>query len=473
MPNLLANLMLALWPIVTVILFRRLPLPQALLVALITAFLILPPPPAAFDFPLLPPLHKHSIPALAALVMALLIYGLRKSILPDTLLGKVLMLTFILSPIITVATNTELVRWGDALVLPGLLITDAIALTLTQILIFIPFVLARQYLVEAASQRLLLVVLMWSGLAYSIPSLMEVRMSPQLNIWIYGYFQHEFAQTYRFGGWRPTVFLYHGIWLAFFAMMALTSAAALLKFETGRKMMFTAITLWLGVCLVLFKSLGAMLFAVILIPVVLLFGVRSQLKIAALLAVLAIGYPVLKAVDQIPTEQMLAAAGSIDPDRAASLLFRFQNEDMLLDRAYEKPLFGWGSWGRNLIYNDVTGALETISDGRWIIVMGQYGWLGFLAEFGLLVLPIFLLWREMLARKTEEISPYIGPLTLLLAVNAVELVPNATLTPLTWLLSGALMGYAETLRSERLRLAESKLRRKAGRFALRWRPVME
>ena len=127
-----------------------------------------------------------------------------------------------------------------------------------------------------------------------------------------------------------------------------------------------------------------------------------------------------------------------------------------------------------MIYNDITGAIETITDGRWIIVMGKYGWLGFLAEFGLLLLPlIFLLWREMLARKPDEISPFVGPLTLMLAANAAELVPNATLTPLTWLLSGALMGYAETLRRERLRLREDALKGRNSRFALKWRPVME
>lgn len=262
--------------------------------------------------------------------MALALYGLRKSVLPDTLLGKLLMLTFIFSPIATVATNTEPVRWGDVLYLPGLLVTDAIALTLTQVLIFIPFVLARQYLVEAPMQRMVLVILMWAGLAYSVPALLETRMSPQLNIWIYGYFQHDFAQTMRFGGWRPTVFLYHGIWLAFFGLMALTAAAALFKFEQKRRMIYLALTLWLGASLVLYKSLGAILLAMIVLPVVLLVGVRAQLKVAALLALLAIGYPMLKAVDLIPSERLLSAAASIDPQRANSLKFRFDNEDMLL-----------------------------------------------------------------------------------------------------------------------------------------------
>ncbi len=73
----------------------------------------------------------------------------------------------------------------------------------------------------------------------------------------------------------------------------------------------------------------------------------------------------------------------------------------------------------------------------------------------------------MLARKARDISPYIGPLTLLLGINAVELVPNATLTPITWLLSGALMGYAESLRRERLNMTTEATVR------LKWRPVID
>jgi len=42
-------------------------------------------------------------------------------------------------------------------------------------------------------------------------------------------------------------------------------------------------------------------------------------------------------------------------------------------------------------------------------------------------------------------TPYLGALALMLAFNMIDLIPNATLTPLTWLLTGALLGYAEKL----------------------------
>ena len=40
-------------------------------------------------------------------------------------------------------------------------------------------------------------------------------------------------------------------------------------------------------------------------------------------------------------------------------------------------------------------------------------------------------------------------LALMLAANLLDLLPNATLEPLTWLMAGALLGQAEILRQER------------------------
>ncbi len=54
-------------------------------------------------------------------------------------------------------------------------------------------------------------------------------------------------------------------------------------------------------------------------------------------------------------------------------------------------------------------------------------------------------------------------MALVLVINILDLLPNATLTPLTWLLSGALLGYAEYLKRG-LPDNTSSL--------TRWRPIM-
>lgn len=452
MPNPIAFLMLAIWPLVAVALYGRLRADQALIWTLLLGYLFLPEPPAAFDLPLMPPLNKHNIPALAAFAIALWRYGHDGPLLPQNPLGKLLLAAFVLSPVMTVLTNEEPVFFGQV-GLPGLAVKDAIALMLQQALLVLPFLLARQFLSGGGAQRELLRALMIGGLVYSLLMLIEIRLSPQLNLWVYGYYQHLFGQSIRFGGYRPVVFLYHGLWVAFFCMTSAVAAYALWRLDgaTGRLRGLLA-ALYLTAILVLAKSLGALILAVLLVPLVVLLAPVAQIRVAIVIGLLAMAYPVLKGAGLVPQERLLAQAASIDPDRAASLQFRFDNENILLERAYRKPVFGWGSWGRNHILDPVSGNILTVTDGRWIIVIGVYGWVGFLAEFGLLVLPLVLLWREAVAARDRPVSPLIAPLSLILAVNVLDMIPNATLTPLTWLLAGALTGYAEQLRAERLRL---------------------
>ncbi|NDV98293.1 hypothetical protein [Salipiger sp. PrR002] len=464
MPNPLAFLMLALWPIVTIVLFRRMAPDRALILALLVGYLFLPEPPAVFDLPMFPPLTKHNIPALAAFAFCLWRYGMPGGLLPQSMMGKVLLITYVVSPVMTVVTNTEPVFFGQ-IGLPGLGIKDAVALVLQQFLIVLPFLLARQFLVQGGSQRRLLVALIWGGVVYTLPMLIELRMSPQLNNWVYGYYQHLFAQSVRSDGYRPVVFLYHGLWVAFFMMTATVSAWALWRTERNGKMLMIA--LWLTLILVLAKSLGALIFAIVLIPSVLFLSRLGQIRVAILIGMVAITYPVMKGTHLIPEERLLNQIAKIDQERAYSLDFRFDNENTLLDRAYEKPVFGWGSWGRNHILDPVSGNILTVTDGRWIIVIGVYGWVGFLAEFGLILLPLILLWRESTAANNDIITPFIAPLSLLLAINLSDMVPNATLTPLTWLVAGSLTGYAEALRAGRLNRASVEQSR-----ALKWQSIL-
>jgi hypothetical protein len=84
------------------------------------------------------------------------------------------------------------------------------------------------------------------------------------------------------------------------------------------------------------------------------------------------------------------------------------------------------------------------------------GWLGYIAEFGLTALPLLALAREVLVRGAV-ISRTTAALALILAANMVDLLPNATHIPFTWLMAGALMGEAErmaSLRRDVVRAAE-------------------
>ena len=53
-----------------------------------------------------------------------------------------------------------------------------------------------------------------TGLCATVP--WEVRMSPQLHSSMYGFRPFRFDQAYRWGGYRPSVFMQHGIALGLF-----------------------------------------------------------------------------------------------------------------------------------------------------------------------------------------------------------------------------------------------------------------
>ena len=99
--------------------------------------------------------------------------------------------------------------------------------------------------------------------------------------------------------------------------------------------------------------------------------------------------------------------------------------------------------------------------------VGQFGLFGFVAEFGLLALPVFR--AASVLRLTVSASDRIilAALALILAVNIIDLLPNAFLTPWTWLLAGALLGRVEALHAvirqrERSEVVFSAGERRAG-----------
>ncbi|MEH6750261.1 MAG: hypothetical protein V7698_08265 [Paracoccaceae bacterium] len=447
MPNGFAYLMLALWPIVSLALFRTQPPGRAIIGSFLIAYLFLPPSQASFDLPLMPEMNKDTLPAVVAFVICLLMYGRKMRFLPEHRIARILILVFVFSPIATAMTNPEAVFFGR-FGIQGLGLKEGLSMALGNAIAIIPFVLAMNFLRAERDLRDILLALVIGCLIYSLPMLFEVRMSPQLNTWIYGFFQHSFGQMIRGDGYRPIVFLYHGLWVAFFCFSAVIAALALYREDTARRRparKYLLAGIYLFAVLVLCKSLGSLIFAVLLVPAVMLLRVRVQLRIAAVMVALAMFYPVLKGNYLVPERELIQFAYSIEPERAGSLQFRLLNEAILLDRAALKPVFGWGGFGRGLIFGS-DGRIVSIPDGRWVITLGSFGWVGFLAEFGLLMLPVWLLLSRTRGMNPSQIPPVLGGVALILGANMVDMLPNATLTPLTWLMCGAVMGYCQSLK---------------------------
>ncbi|WP_293577355.1 hypothetical protein [Phaeobacter sp.] len=456
MPNALAYLMLIAWPVISLVMFRRLSLQHAILWSIIGGYLFLPPI-AEFDLPLVPDMDKDSIPAVAAFFICVVILGKKVDIIPRHPAMRALLALFMFSVVATVLTNADPIIFrvlpeAEPIVfptyaLPGLRWRDLGSVMINQLIFLLPFFLGRRYLSSESQQKTLVLVLLTSALVYSIPSLIEVRLSPQINTWIYGFFQHDFSQTIRQGGFRPIVFLPHSLWLALFVVMSVLAAASLARAADAKdKIRFALATTYMFAVLVLCKSIAALAYGLVFTPFVAFASYRWQMRLALTLGLIAIVYPMLRNIGVVPVDAILAKAQAFSPERAQSLGFRFTNEGLMLERAADKPWFGWGGWGRNLVRHSETGEIVSIPDGRWILVFGTYGWVGYIAEMGMLAGPLVLLWAEIRKRAAADISPFAAPLALMLAATLVDMLLNATLTPVTWLCAGAVLGYAERLR---------------------------
>lgn len=444
MPNGLAYLVLLLWPLVAAAIFRKLPIERAVIWSILIGYLLLPPR-TAFDAPMVPPLDKHAISNLSAFLCATLMMRHKVSLMPESRVAQGLLLLLMLSPIATVMTNGDPI-WFEVGGLPAVRPYDLVSVTINQALTMLPFLLGRQLLATPEAHRDFLVALVVAALFYSLPMLVEIRLSPQINVWVYGFFQHDFIQMMRQGGFRPIVFLSHGLMVAFFAMTALLAAVALWRIEAaGLKGRWMLAAGYLAVILVLCKSMAVLIYALLLIPVLLVCGVRTQVRLAAVLAAFAMLYPMLRGADLVPVDAMVEQAAARSAERAQSLEYRMHNEDQLLAHARERPWFGWGPWGRNLIYDVTTGKSDSVTDGTWIIVIGIFGWAGYVAQFGLLTLPLLLLPLRIRRGPPGAAGLYAGPMALILGINMIDLLPNSSLTPLTWLMTGAMLGYVEAL----------------------------
>lgn len=443
--NTLAFLMLVIWPVASWMLFTKLPPARALIWTILGAYMLLPPV-VAIDIAVVPPLDKDSIAALSALAATLFLLQQRVQIVPASWIARGLILLYVASPFATVLTNSDPIIFAQA-VLPSLRIYDSVAIVAAQAIMLIPFFLARHFLASDEAMRDLIVALVLAGLIYSLPMMFESRMSPQLNVMIYGFFQHDFSQAIRFGGFRPFVFMPHGLWVAFFAMMCFIAAVTLARVgPAAERPKYLLAVAYLAVMLILCRSVGPVVYALALLPLIVLIPRRWQVLIAGVLAVIVVTYPLLRGLHLVPVDEILRAAMAFDVERGASLEFRIVNEELLLERAADRPLFGWGPYGRGLLHDPWTGQINVIADGGWIITLGTFGWLGYIAEFGLLALPLILIAREALRQPSAALSPFVCAVVLILAANLVDLLPNDTLIPFTWLMAGAVMGKAEALR---------------------------
>ena len=430
--NLFAHAALIGWPIIALVLFSLLPPRRAVLASLIGAYLFLPM--SGYDLPGLSSYDKTTAATLSTLLGVLLFDpGRLLSFRPSPFDLPILLWCF--APPLASITN-------------GLGVYDAGSGLVRQIFgLGVPYLLGRIYFTDLASLRELAIGIFVGGLLYVPLCLFEIRMSPQLHTIVYGWYQHSFAQTKRFGGWRPTVFMQHGLAVGFWMTIA-TLAGGWLWWTGAVRKMFGLSVAWLVVAIcvttILCKSFGALVLGAIGAGTLLACRqFRSGIPLVILSAI-PISYIAIRAPDLYDGSHLLAFAESMgNEERADSLRYRLDAEGILSEHAWKRPVFGWGGWGRNRPASFEEDVKSVATDGLWIIFFGSYGMFGMIAFYAIFLLPGLMAWKVLPA--TAWGGPAATGAAVAVVVSVLFVIDslfNAMLSPVYLLLSGALTGAA-------------------------------
>jgi len=251
---------------------------------------------------------------------------------------------------------------------------------------------------------------------------------------VYGYFPHSFMQTMRYDGFRPQVFMQHGLAVGVWMMAA--SLVGIWLWQAGVMKQIWGIPMsWLVPALlitfILCKSTGAWFLGVF--GILILFAakwLRTALPLLVLIAgiffyqyYVATGQFALQQQDQI-ISLMTEVTGE---ERAGSLKTRFDAEQLLGERARKQIIFGWGGWNRNRVYeyNWLGERIDVApTDSLWIIIFGTRGLVGLFSLTAALLLPVVVLCLRYPARLW--VNPKVAPAVVVALVVTLYMTDNLT-----------------------------------------------
>jgi hypothetical protein len=309
----------------------------------------------------------------------------------------------------------------------------------------IPWLFGRLYFSDAQGMRALAMAIVVGGLIYVPLCLLEVKMSPQLHIWVYGFHQHSFDQTRRFGGWRPTVFLQHGLMVGMWMCMSGLTCWWLWITGIVRRIVGLPIS-WVMIAVIgtaiLCKSFGAI--ALMAIGTTTLWAAWRLKRLWPLVVVLALlpAYMTVRLSGAWSGGGLVELAGFLgNPDRANSLACRFNSEDQFIGPGWHKPLLGYRGWYNTIGLQDQESQLG-IPDALWMIEFTGTGLLGLACLLCyMLGPPIIVLWSCV---KKDWRNPTciaaIG-LTMVAILWMCDSLFNAMLNPMFMLALGGLSGW--------------------------------
>ena len=429
-----AQLVMLLWLPFVLYIFKRYSPSVGVMVGIIGGWLFLPWK-SGFKIPLLPAYDKMGATGYSALVGVAIFDSQRFN---KFKLGSLEypMLLWCISSFISSISN-------------GLGPYDGLASSLAKTMTWgVPYFLGRIYFNNLAGIRELAIGIFAAGVIYVPLALYEIRMSPVLHKMIYGGYPRGIAsimQAKRYGGFRPFVFMEHGLELGVWFMA--TSLIGIWLWRSGvlkklwNQPMILLIPLML-ITFVLVKSTGA-------------WGLLGfGLTIMLVAQFLKLSLPLVGLVLLIFYYLYIACTGlfhggdiiaflyqlGIPYERVSSLEFRFANEEIMGGWARHRILFGWGGWGRNFPPD-----FETIPDSLYIQIFGVNGMFGVLTWGLAILLPVCCFCLRYPAK--NWFHPKVAPaaaIATVLPLYVLDCLQNSMINPIYAFMCGGLTVVASS-----------------------------
>lgn len=431
--NALVPIVMYAWIPFILYIYLKYPAQRAVVIGFIAATLFLPV--AVISFPGLPDYSKATATSYGILLATMIYDSARFSQFRLSWIDVPMVLWCTAVPFMSSITNDLGTYDGFAAMLSQSMIWGA------------PYFLGRLYLSSLEGLKQLAIGIFAWGLIYVPLCWYESRTFSSLHVLVYGMDTgRDVAQSIRYGGYRPQVFLEHGLMLGVWMMTACLVGVILWRTKLVKRMYGLPIGVLMSILLITFiiaRSTGA--YALFLVGVVILFlawQFRNTL-VLWLIIVGICGYLLLGTTGTFPRQQVIAGATQIfNADRVASLQFRFENEEILGVKARQRALFGWGGFGRNRVFNEM-GEDISVTDSLWIIAFGVNGIFGLLNMTAAILLPsvMFILRYPVKYWRNPNVAPA-AVLAVCIILYMADCILNAMVNPIFMLAAGGLAGVA-------------------------------
>lgn len=426
------------WLIISIALFFLVSPQSAVLIAIFSGSLFLPI--AEVDFPGLPEFNKTSIMAIGLIVGQLFSDSKKGYYFQLKGYDYPMIIWCFISPLASSISNNLGIYNGVSGILENYLNWGVF------------YWVGRRYFNKIDYIRKLSWSFVIGGLLYLPLILFELRMSPRLHRIIYGYFAHSWRQHLRYGGYRPIVFMEHGLMVALFMV---ASSIIVYWFWKGkivsqiRNVQISFVAIALIITTVFCKTAAGWFFLVVGISVFFFYKKNDSTFLIKLLIMFIPIYIIVRISNLITSEMVQSIVSLIfDDERVGSLAVRLLQEDQFSIRALNHPLLGWGRMSRAWPIDPLTGRqLVRMIDATWIIIFAKYGLLGLTSMFSAIGIGPWCVLRindSLKNNKTINTNNFDIDgivLSLIVVFFMLDSLVNGMVNPIYILCAGVLVSY--------------------------------